>query len=66
MRKRKIGVLEWESKVNTISITEQNNKHLDVLNSDSLCSMKDTERELKEIADIQQRCDRAYYVKTKK
>ena len=52
MRKRRIGILDWESMINTISITTQENKYLDVLANDSLQSMKDTEREMNEIALI--------------
>ena len=30
MRKRRIGILEWESVVNTLAITDQKNKYLDI------------------------------------
>ena len=45
MKKKKISVLEWESVVNTLAITDQENKYLDVLANDSLQSMKDTGKE---------------------
>ena len=66
MRKRRIGILEWESTINTISITTQENKYLDALANDSLQSMKDTEREMNEIALIKQKNDRVYYTKNYK
>ena len=66
MRKRRIGILEWESTINTISITTQENKYLDVLVNDSLQSMKDTEREMNEIALIKQKNDRVYYTRNYK
>lgn len=66
MRKRRIGILEWESTINTISITTQENKYLDVLANDSLQSMKDTEREMNEIALIKQKNDRVYYTRNNK
>ena len=66
MRKRRIGILEWESTINTISITTQENKHLDVLANDSLQSMKDTEKEMNEIALIKQKNDRVYYARNYK
>ena len=66
MRKRRIGILEWESTINTISITTQENKYLDVLVNDSLQSMKDTEREMNEIALIKQKNDRVYYTRNNK
>lgn len=66
MKKRKISVQEWESMVNTISVTEQENKYLDVLNNDCLQSMKDTERETNEVALIKQKNDRAYYTRNNK
>ena len=66
MRKRRIGILEWESTINTISIATQENKHLDVLANDSLQSMKDTEREINEIALIKQKNDRVYYTRNNK
>ena len=61
MKKKRISVLEWESVVNTLAITDQENKYLDVLANDSLQSMKDTEREINEVAAIKQKYDRAYY-----
>ena len=66
MKKKRISALEWESKVNTIAISQQENMYLDVLNQDSLQSMKDTEREINEVAVIKQKYDRAYYVRTNK
>lgn len=66
MKKRRIGILEWESTINTISITTQENKYLDVLVNDSLQSMKDTEREMNEIALIKQKNDRVYYTRNYK
>lgn len=66
MRKRRIGILEWESTINTISITTQENKYLDVLANDSLQSMKDTERDMNEIALIKQKNDRVYYTRNNK
>ena len=66
MRKRRICILEWESTINTISIATQENKHLDVLANDSLQSMKDTEREINEIALIKQKNDRVYYTRNNK
>ena len=66
MRKRRIGILDWESMINTISITTQENKYLDVLANDSLQSMKDTEREMNEIALIKQKNDRVYYTRNYK
>ena len=66
MRKRRIGILEWESTINTISITTQENKYLDVLANDSLQSMKDTERDMNEIALIKQKNDRVNYTRNNK
>ena len=66
MKKRRIGILEWESTINTISITTQENKYLDVLANDSLQSMKDTERDMNEIALIKQKNDRVYYTRNNK
>ena len=66
MKKRRIGILEWESTINTISITTQENKYQDVLANDSLQSMKDTEREMNEIALIKQKNDRVYYTRNYK
>ena len=66
MRKRRIGILDWKSMINTISITTQENKYLDVLANDSLQSMKDTEREMNEIALIKQKNDRVYYTRNNK
>ena len=63
MRKRRIGILEWESAVNTLAITDQENKYLDILANDSLQSMKDTEKEINEVAAIKQKYDRAYYAR---
>ena len=66
MRKRRIGILEWESTINTIPRTTQENKYLDVLANDSLQSMKDTERDMNEIALIKQKNDRVYYTRNNK
>ena len=66
MRKRRIGVLEWESMMNTIAMTEEENKYLDTLNTDNLQSMKDTEREMNEVAFIKQKYDKAYYTRIRK
>lgn len=66
MKKRRIGILEWESTINTISITTQENKYQDVLANDSLQSMKDTEREMNEIVLIKQKNDRVYYTRNNK
>lgn len=63
MKKKRISVLEWESVVNTLAITDQENKYLDVLANDSEQSMKDTEREINEVAAIKQKYDRAYYAR---
>ena len=66
MRKRRISVLEWESMVNTIAITEQEKMYTDVMNNDSIQSMKDKEREMNEVATIKQKYDRAYYTRNRK
>ena len=66
MRKKRISAHEWESMVNTFAITNQEDKYLDVLNYDSLQSMKETEREINEVAAIKQKYDRAYYVRSDK
>ena len=66
MRKRRIGILDWESMINTISITTQENKYQDVLANDSLQSMKDTERVMHEIALLKQKNDRVYYTRNYK
>ena len=66
MKKRRIGILEWESAVNTLAITDQGNKYLDILANDSLQSMKDTEKEINEVAAIKQKYDRAYYARNNK
>ena len=63
MKKKRISVLEWESVVNTLTITDQENKYLDVLANDSLQSMTDTEREINEVAAIKQKYDRVYYAR---
>ena len=63
MRKKRIRILEWESMVNTIAITEQEKMYTAVMNSDSIQSMKDTDREMNEVATIKQKYDRAYYTK---
>ena len=63
MKKKRISVLEWESVVNTLAITDQENKYFDVLANDSEQSMKDTEREINEVAAIKQKYDRAYYAR---
>ena len=66
MRKKRISVHEWESMVNTLAITNQEDKYLDVLNYDSLQSMKETEREINEVAAIKQKYDRVYYARSDK
>lgn len=66
MKKKRISFLEWESVVNTLAITDQENKYLDVLANDSLQSMTDTEREINEVAAIKQKYDRAYYARNNK
>ena len=66
MKKKRISVLEWESVVNTLAITDQENKYLDVLANDSLQSMTDTEIEINEVAAIKQKYDRAYYARNNK
>ena len=66
MRKRRIGILEWESVVNTLAITDQENKYLDILANDCLQSMKDTEKDINEVAAIKQKYDRAYYARNNK
>ena len=66
MRKKKISVFEWESMVNTIATSEQEKMYSDVMNNDSIQSIKDTERENNEVAAIKQKYDRAYYAKNRK
>lgn len=66
MRRKRMSVLEWESMVNTLAVTNQESKHMDVLNHDSLQSMKETEREINEVAAIKQKYDRAYYTRNNK
>ena len=66
MRKKKISILEWESMVNTIATSEQEKMYSDVMNNDSIQSIKDTERENNEVAAIKQKYDRAYYAKNRK
>ena len=66
MRRKRMSVLEWESMVNTLAVTNQENKHMDILNNDSLQSMKETERENNEVAAIKQKYDRAYYTRNNK
>ena len=66
MRRKRMSVLEWESMINTLAITSQENKYMDVLNHDSLQSMKETEREINEVAAIKQKYDRAYYTRNRK
>ena len=66
MRRKRMSVLEWESMVNTLAVTNQENKHMDILNHDSLQSMKETERENNEVAAIKQKYDRAYYTRNNK
>ena len=65
MRKKKISVLEWESMVNTIAASEQEKMYSDVMNNDSIQSIKDTERESNEVAAIKQKYDRVYYSRTR-
>ena len=38
MRRKRMSVLEWESMVNTLAVTNQENKHMDVMNNDSIAS----------------------------
>ena len=66
MRKKKISVLEWESMVNTIATSEQEKMYSDVMNNDSIQSIKDTERENNEVTAIKQKYDRGYYAKNRK
>ena len=66
MSKKRISALEWESKVNTISLSKQHQKHLDILNSDSIQTILDNERETNEIDSIKQKYDRAYYARSNK
>lgn len=66
MRKKRMSVLEWESMVNTIAINEQEKMYSDAMNSDSIQSIKDTEREKNEVAAIKQKYDRAYYTRNNK
>lgn len=66
MKRKNVGVFEWESMVNTIAINEQEQKYSDVMNSDSIQSMKDTEREINEIAVIKQKFDNAYFARSNK
>ena len=66
MKKKRISVLEWESMVNTLAVTNQESKHMDVMNNDSVQSMKDTDREMNEVATIKQKYDRAYYARSNK
>lgn len=66
MRKKKISVFEWESMVNTIATSEQEKMYSDVMNNDSIQSIKDTERENNEVAAIKQKYDRGYYAKNRK
>ena len=66
MRRKRMSVLEWESMVNTLAVTNQESKLMDVLNHDSLQSMKETEREINEVATIKQKYDRAYYTRNNK
>ena len=66
MRRKRMSVLEWESMVNTLAVTNQENKHMDILNHDSLQSMKETKRENNEVAAIKQKYDRAYYTRNRK
>ena len=66
MNKKRISTLGWESKVNTVSRSKQNQKHLDILNADSMQTILDNEREMNEIDSIKQNYDRAYYVRSNK
>lgn len=66
MRRKRMSVLEWESMVNTIAINEQEKMYSDAMNSDSIQSIKDTEREKNEVAAIKQKYDRAYYTRNNK
>ena len=60
MKKKRDCAVEWESMINTLAVTYQENKYLDVLNQDSLQSMKDTEREINGADAIKQKYDRVY------
>ena len=42
---------------------EKEKNYLDILANDSLQSMKDTEKEINEVAAIKQKYDRAYYAR---
>ena len=64
--RRRFSIHEWESIVNTISVKEEEDRFLDVLNNDCTQSMKDTENECKQIAIIKQKHDRAYCTKSYK
>ena len=66
MNKKRISTLEWESKVNTISLSKQELKHLDILNGDSMQTLLDNEKEMNEIDSIKQKYDRAYYARSNK
>ena len=66
MNKKRISTLGWESKVNTVSRSKQNQKHLDILNADSMQTILDNEREMNEIYSIKQKYDRAYYARSNK
>lgn len=66
MKKKRISVLEWESMVNTIAVSEQEKMYSDAMNNDSIQSMKDTEREINEVASIKQKYDRVYYSRNNK
>lgn len=66
MRRKRMSVLEWESMVNTLAVTNQESKHMDVMNNDSVQSMKDTDREMNEVATIKRKYDRAYYTRNRK
>lgn len=63
MRKKRISVLEWESMINTISISKQENEHLDVLVADSIQSMEDSAKQMEEEFAIRAKYERAYYSK---
>ena len=61
MKKKRISVLEWESMVNTISITEQEKEYAVMMAEDSLRTMEDTAKQMEEEFAIRTKYERAYY-----
>lgn len=61
MKKKRISVLEWESMVNTISITEQEKEYAAIMAEDSLRTMEDTAKQMEEEFAIRAKHERAYY-----